>query len=44
LSQAIEIAKKILKHKKSARTSIAKLISKLYSITLSPEDLKSIDF
>ncbi|MBD0261380.1 MAG: hypothetical protein ICV78_01285 [Tolypothrix sp. Co-bin9] len=40
-SQAIEIAKKILKHKKSARISIAKIISKIYEQTLSPDDLKS---
>lgn len=40
-SQAIEIAKKILKHKKSARISIAKIISKIYFKSLSPEDLKS---
>jgi hypothetical protein len=40
-TQAIEIAKKILKHKKSARISIAKIISKIYEQTLSPDDLKS---
>lgn len=40
-SQAIEIAKKILKHKKSARISIAEIISKIYEQTLSPDDLKS---
>ena len=40
-SQAIEIAKKILKHKKSARITIAKIISKIYEKSLSPEDLKS---
>jgi hypothetical protein len=40
-SQAIEIAKKILKHKKSARISIAKIISKIYEQTLSPDNLKS---
>ncbi len=39
-SQAIEIAKKIFKHKKSARISIATLISKIYEQTLSHEDLK----
>jgi hypothetical protein len=38
--EAVEIAKKILKHKKSARISLAKLISRLYSLTVSPEDLK----
>lgn len=40
-SQAIEIAKKILNHKKSAQISIAKIISKNYEQTLSPDDLKS---
>lgn len=40
-NQAIEIAKKILKHKKSARVSIAEIISKIYEQTLSPDDLKS---
>ena len=40
-SQAIEIAKKILKHKKSARISIAKMISKIYKQSLSSEYLKS---
>ena len=38
--EAVKIAKKILKHKKSARISLAKLISKLYSLTVFPEDLK----
>jgi hypothetical protein len=38
--EAIKIAKKILKHKKSARISLAKLISKLYPRIVSPEDLK----
>ncbi|KAB8313850.1 hypothetical protein SD81_014620 [Tolypothrix campylonemoides VB511288] len=40
ITRAVEVAKKILKHKKSARISLAKLISKLYSLTVSPEDLK----
>ncbi|AUB43447.1 Oligopeptide transport system permease protein OppC (plasmid) [Nostoc flagelliforme CCNUN1] len=40
-SQAIEIAKKILKHKKSARISMAKMISKIYKQSLSSEYLKS---
>ena len=40
-SQTIEIAKKILKSKKSARISIAEMISKIYEQTLSPDDLKS---
>lgn len=37
---AIWMAKKILKHKKSARISIAKLISKLYNQNISPDSLK----
>lgn len=37
---AISMAKKILRHKKSARISIAKLISKLYSQNISPDSLK----
>jgi hypothetical protein len=40
-SQAIEIAKKILNSKKSARISIAKIISEIYQQTLSPDDLNS---
>jgi len=40
-SQAIEIAKQILESKKSARISIAQIISKIYQQTLSPDDLKS---
>ncbi|AUB34989.1 ABC.PE.P1, peptide/nickel transport system permease protein [Nostoc flagelliforme CCNUN1] len=40
-SQAIKMAKKVLKHKKSARISIAKIISKIYEQSLSPDDLKS---
>ena len=40
-SQAIEIAKQILLSKKSARISIAKIISEIYQQNLSPEDLKS---
>ena len=40
-SQAIEIAKEILKSKKSARISVAKIISEIYQQILSPEDLKS---
>ena len=40
-SEAIEIAKTILKHNKSARISIATLISKIYEQPLSPDDLKS---
>lgn len=38
-SQAIEIGKQILKSKKSARISIAKIISEIYQQTLSPDDL-----
>ena len=37
---AISMAKKILRHKKSARISIAKLISKLYNQNISPDSLK----
>jgi hypothetical protein len=37
---AISVAKKILRHKKSARISIAKLISKLYNQNISPDSLK----
>ena len=40
-SQAIEIAKEIILSKKSARISIAQIISKIYQQTLSPDDLKS---
>ncbi len=40
-SQAIEIAKQILKSKKSARVSVAKIISEIYQQTLSSDDLKS---
>jgi uncharacterized protein YdaT len=40
-SQAIEIAKQILLSKKSARVSVAKIISEIYQQTLSPDDLKS---
>ena len=39
--RAIEAAKEILLSKKSARISIAEVISKIYQQTLSPEDLKS---
>jgi hypothetical protein len=39
--QAIEIAKQILKSKKSARISIAKIISEIYQQALSPDDLNS---
>lgn len=40
-NQAIEIAKQILLSKKSARVSVAKIISEIYQQTLSPLDLKS---
>lgn len=40
-SQAIETAKQILLSKKSARVSVAKIISEIYQQTLSPLDLKS---
>ncbi len=40
LLEVVKIAKTILRHKKSARISITKLISKLYSIYLSPEDFR----
>ena len=39
-NEAIELAKKILKSKKSAIYSVAKLLSKLYSTSVSFEDLK----
>ncbi|AUB35072.1 Oligopeptide transport system permease protein OppC (plasmid) [Nostoc flagelliforme CCNUN1] len=39
--QAIEVAKEILKSKKSARISVAKIISEIYQETLPPEDFKS---
>ncbi|MDF5728178.1 MAG: hypothetical protein PUP92_09090 [Rhizonema sp. PD38] len=39
--QAIEIGKQILNSKKSARVSVAKIISEIYKQTLSPDDLKS---
>ncbi len=39
LSQAIDLAKQILRHKKSARISLAKFISKLYNFSVNIEDL-----
>lgn len=39
LKEALSIAKTIIKAKKSARESIARLLSKLYSATVSPDDL-----
>ncbi len=39
LKQALSIAKTIIKAKKSARESIARLLSKLYSATVSSNDL-----
>jgi exonuclease VII small subunit len=40
-SQAVEIAKQIIKSKKSARVSVAKIISEIYQQKLSPLDLNS---
>nr|ADO19152.1 hypothetical protein Nfla_5802 [Nostoc flagelliforme str. Sunitezuoqi] len=40
-AQAIEVTKEILKSKKSARISVAKIISEIYQETLPPEDFKS---
>jgi hypothetical protein len=40
LSQAIDLAKQILRHKKSARISLAKFLSKLYNIPVKIEDLQ----
>lgn len=40
-NQAIQIAKEILLSKKSARISVAKIISEIYQQSLSSEDLKS---
>ena len=39
LKEALSQAKTIIKAKKSARESIARLLSKLYSATVSPDDL-----
>ncbi|HAC61960.1 MAG TPA: hypothetical protein DCF68_00105 [Cyanothece sp. UBA12306] len=39
LSQAIDLAKQILRHKKSSRISLAKLLSKLYNSPVKVEDL-----
>ena len=39
LSQAIDLAKHILRHKKSARISLAKILSKLYNFPVKIEDL-----
>ncbi len=40
LSQAIDLAKHILRHKKSARISLAKFLSKLYNFPVKIEDLQ----
>lgn len=40
LKEAIALAETIVKAKKSARESIARLLSKLYSTQVSPDDLK----
>ena len=40
LSQAIDLAIAILRHKKSARISLAKFLSKLYNFPVKPEDLQ----
>jgi hypothetical protein len=40
LSQAMNLAKKILRHKKSARISLAKFLSKLYNSPVKIEDLQ----
>ena len=40
LDEAIELAKSILGHKKSARVSMAKLLSGIYGVNITPEDLK----
>ena len=40
LSQAIDLAISILRHKKSARISLAKFLSNLYNFPVKPEDLQ----
>lgn len=40
LKEALVLAETIVKAKKSARESIARLLSKLYSTQVSPDDLK----
>ena len=40
LSQAIDLAQQILRHKKSARISLAKFLSKLYNSPVKIEDLQ----
>ncbi|ACB53593.1 hypothetical protein cce_4245 [Crocosphaera subtropica ATCC 51142] len=40
LSQAFDLAKQILRHKKSVRISLAKFLSKLYNLPVKPEDLQ----
>ena len=40
LSEAIDLAKQILNNRQSARISLAKFLSKLYSIPVNSEDLQ----
>ncbi len=39
LAEAINVAKKILNHNKSAKISLARFLSRLYNISVKPEDL-----
>ncbi len=41
LEEVLSVAKTIIKAKKSARESIARLLSKLYSTSVTPDDLQS---
>ena len=40
LDEAIKLAKSITRQKKSARISMAKLLSGIYGVSITPEDLK----
>lgn len=40
LDEAIDLAKSITRQKKSARISMAKLLSRIYGVSITPEDLK----
>lgn len=40
LDEAIKLAKSILGHKKAARYSMAKLLTGIYGVQITPEDLK----
>lgn len=40
LEEAIELAKSITRQKKSARVSMAKLLTGIYGVKITPEDLK----